>query len=228
MKRLTDEVLDGIWSDYKAGMAVRNVARKYGVSMSTVTRHTVKLRMNGKLWEKREQMQAERDAGIPVKKIAKKYGLAESSILAYTRNPVCGEVNKDQIRAMQDARDHGDSLEEIAKEYGVSCEMAMAYTHRPKTIKFQSSGIVRERREYKNPITPEEIAAKRASLRIGARMEIPVMQYDETGIQLGRKKELCQVEHVSRHVVVFRRPNGRPEHRTVVELCRMGRKENDR
>lgn len=69
MKRLADEVLDGIWSDYKAGIAVRNAVRKYGASMSTVTRHTIKLRMNGKLWEKRERMQAERDAGMPVKKI---------------------------------------------------------------------------------------------------------------------------------------------------------------
>lgn len=79
------------------------------------------------------------------------------------------------------------------------------------------------RTEYRRPITQEELAAYRASLRAGGKMDLMVMQYDDDGTQMGYKKERCQIEHVSRHTVVFRRPNGRPEHRTIVELCQAER-----
>lgn len=144
------------------------------------------------------------------------------------------KITTDMIGQMQKDRDAGMDTTSITKKYGVSAAAVCNYTQNHKKLKRleevrkTTKGFILSNGRVMIPITPEEIAAKQASLRIGARMEIPVMQYDETGIQLGRKKELCQVEHVSRHVVVFRRPNGRPEHRTVVELCRMGRKENDR
>ena len=75
----------------------------------------------------------------------------------------------------------------------------------------------------KCPITQKELAACRAGLKAGGVIELPVKQYDEAGIQVRLKKERCRIEHVSRHTVVLRRPNGRPEHRTVVELCQKRR-----
>lgn len=171
------------------------------------------------------KMQRDRDGGMTVKGVAEKYMVSEPIVKRHTKAPVLPyeEVSDKQKRAMQEARDHGSSLNEIAEEYGVSYETARVHTHQPKAVKFHSSGMMRERTEYRNPITQNELTAYRAKLQVGSQMNLPVMQYDEAGFPLGIKKELCRIEHVSRHTVVFRRPNGRPEHRTIVELCQMGR-----
>ena len=110
------------------------------------------------------------------------------------------------------------SVAQVATKYGVS------YVSVEKNTVCRYSGYAAPVSAAKNPITQEELSAFQAGLRVGMRMDLIVMQYDEAGIQTGFKKERCRIEHVSRHMVVFRRPNGRPEHRTVVELCQAGRK----
>ena len=123
-----------------------------------------------------------------------------------------------ELRAeMQADRDAGMSVAQVATKYGVS------YVSVEKHTIHRKGGYAAPVSAAKNPITQEELSVFQAGLRVGMRMDLMVMQYDEAGIQTGFKKERCRIEHGSRHVVVFRRPNGRMEHRTVVELCQMGR-----
>lgn len=121
------------------------------------------------------------------------------------------------VAAMRKDRNNGMLVAEIAVKYGISETRASQYTKGPDIRRGSRA------RNALNPITPEELAEFRAGLHPGSRIDLPVMQYDDEGKQTGFKKEKCRIEHVSRHTVVFRRPNGRPEHRTIVELCQMGR-----
>lgn len=67
-------------------------------------------------------------------------------------------------------------------------------------------------------ITPAEVAAKRESLLIGQHIQIPILQYNDVGAQIGVRMERCVVEYKSIHVVVLRRKNGMMVHTTYVEL----------
>ena len=155
------------------------------------------------------EMEADRDSGMIVSEIAKKYGISESIIYIKTRsrNPR-KEVPQEAIGQMQADRDAGMSTRDIGRKYGISQARVCAYT---------------QKSQDKAPITQEELAAMRAGLHPGSMMDLPVMQHDDEGRQVGLKKERCRIEHVSRHTVVFRRPNGRPEHRMLVELCQIRR-----
>lgn len=128
------------------------------------------------------------------------------------------KINQETAAQMQRDRDAGMSVISIATKYNVSALSVEKHTIHRK------GGYAVPLCAAKNPITQEELSAFQAGLRVGMRMDLMVMQYDEAGIQIGFKKERCRIEHVSRHTVVLRRPNGRPEHRTVVELCQAGRK----
>jgi hypothetical protein len=186
-ERITGEVIEAIRQDRKAGMPVREIAEKYGVSIVTVYCRTRSRRPRKAVTEEMiDQMQRDRDDGMDIHSISRKYGISQPSVCGYTESPK-------KRKHLEEAQKRGNCF------------------------------VLRNGRVM-IPITPEEIEAKRASLRVGERMGLPVMQYDDSGLQLGWKVERCRVEHVSRHVVVFRRPNGRPEHRTVVELCQAGRK----
>lgn len=74
-------------------------------------------------------------------------------------------------------------------------------------------------------ITPDEIRAKRESLFIGQRIQVPILQYNEVGAQIGTRPEWCVVEYKSVHVVVLRRKNGMMAHTTYVELVMQDRRE---
>lgn len=89
----------------------------------------------------------------------------------------------------------------------------------------QDAGKMVEEIAMKVPITKDEIAVMRASLHPGEMRELIVTYYDEEKMIQRKVKEYCVVEHVSRHVVVFRKPNGHQESRTLVELCQLKRME---
>lgn len=74
-------------------------------------------------------------------------------------------------------------------------------------------------------ITPAEVAAKRESLLIGQHIQIPILQYNDEGTQIGIQMEWCAVEYKSVHVVVLRRKNGMMVHTTYVELVMQDRRE---
>jgi len=52
---------------------------------------------------------------------------------------------------------------------------------------------------------------------------LPFKQYNRAGEYLGIRDEQCKIEAVSRHLVMLRRPSGRRESKTLVELCQMER-----
>lgn len=233
-KRIAGEVIEAIRQDRKAGMPVRKIAEKYHIGKSSVYCYTenMKVRERAVLTaEQRGEMEVDREAGMPVKEIAEKYGVSIVTVYCRTRSRRPRKaVTEEMIDQMQSDRDDGMDTYSIGKKYGISQPSVCGYTENPKKRKRlkegQKSGncFVLSNGRVMSPITPGEIEAKRASLRVGKRMGIPVMQYDELGNHLGLMVEQCRVEHVSRHVVVFRRPNGMREHRTLVELCQMGRK----
>lgn len=74
-------------------------------------------------------------------------------------------------------------------------------------------------------ITPAEVAAKRESLLIGQHIQVPVLQYNDEGTQIGVQMEWCAIEYKSVHVVVLRRKNGMMAHTTYVELVMQDRRE---
>lgn len=76
-------------------------------------------------------------------------------------------------------------------------------------------------------ITPAEVRAKRELLFIGQRIQVPILQYNDKGAQVGVRMERCTVEHKSIHVVVLRRKNGMMVHTTYVELVMQDRRERD-
>ena len=89
----------------------------------------------------------------------------------------------------------------------------------------RDAGKMVEEIAMKAPITKDELAAMRVSLHPGEMRELIVTYYDAEKMIQRKVKEYCVVEHVSRHVVVFRKPNGRQESRTLVELCQLKRME---
>lgn len=74
-------------------------------------------------------------------------------------------------------------------------------------------------------ITPDEVRAKRESLLIGQHIQVPILQYNDEGTQIGIQMEWCAVEYKSVHVVVLRRKNGMMVHTTYVELVMQDRRE---
>ena len=72
-------------------------------------------------------------------------------------------------------------------------------------------------------ITPDEVRAKRESLRIGDKIKVEVDVYDQAGVCVGKKMVDCRLVHKSRHVAVFARDKGLPIHLTYVELVMMDR-----
>ena len=179
-----------------------------------------------------EAMQQDRDAGSVVEEIAMRYGVSKITVRRKTKRRMEKAKPGDEIllseewrQKLQQARDGGFTLQEIAEEYGVSVRIVVVNTHKPQVYRFPRNGMIRERTEIKTPITKDEVAAMRASLHPGETRELIVTYHDEEkGIQR-KGKERCVVEHVSRHVVVFRKPNGRRESRTLVELCQAKRME---
>lgn len=77
--------------------------------------------------------------------------------------------------------------------------------------------------KYRNPITKEEIQDIRRGLRlldeVTLKNAVVLRDSDDTYY----RKEKCQVIAKYRHVVIFRRPNGRTCSRTYVELCMLNR-----
>ena len=178
-----------------------------------------------------EAMQRDRDAGMLIIEIARKYGVSKPTVCRITKRKVevvkLGEeiLSEDWRQKLQQARDAGFTLPEITEEYGVSYQTAAANTHEPRRYQFPRNGMIRERTETKTPITKAEIAAIRANLHPGEMRVLIVTYCDEEKMIQRKVKECCVVEHVSRHVVVFRRPGGRLESRTLIELCQAERME---
>lgn len=166
--------------------------------------------------EIKEKMQRDRDAGMGVSEIARKYSISRPSVNNYTIGHRRLKVTEEIQKSMQADRDSGMDLGSIAVKYGLSTKNVEKYT-------FNRSARTTPQRTLNHPITQEQLAAYRTGLRVGSKMNLLVMQYDDDGTQVGYKNEQCRIEHVSRHTVVFRRPNGRPEHRTIVELCQAER-----
>ena len=72
-------------------------------------------------------------------------------------------------------------------------------------------------------ITPDEVAAKRESLQIGAKIRVEMDVYDQSGTCVGKRAVSCRLVHKSRHVAVFARDKGLPIHLTYVEMVMMDR-----
>lgn len=167
--------------------------------------------------EVKKKMQDDRDAGMAISEVARKYDVSVVSVKRFTVGEDHRRKVTEEIKALMQAdRDSGLYLSNIAVKYGFSVKSVEKYTVNRKNR-------VTRQKILRSPITAEELAAYRVGLREGAQMDLMVMQYDDDGTQIGYKKERCRIEHVSRHTVVLRRPNGRPEHRTIVELCQAER-----
>lgn len=125
--------------------------------------------------------------------------------------PLRNEISPETLEEMQTDRDAGLPMTQIGKKHGLSEAFVRDHT-RSRAM------------PTPNPIMPEEVATKRASLHMCDTVLAPVMQYNDDWTVAGYKPERYTVETVTRHVVVFRRQNGMRVSMTFVELCQTDRR----
>lgn len=77
--------------------------------------------------------------------------------------------------------------------------------------------------ERYDPITPQDIAGKKCSMKEGDILLLPVMHLNLEEMTITKKMEKCRLLFKSRHLAVFRQPSGREASWTYVELCMMDR-----